>query len=194
MQMPSLVLEGGAFRGVFTQGVLDALLEHTIMFPYVIGVSAGIANGYSYLSGQKGRNWQIAEDYYNDKRYYGYSNLRKEKSMFGLKFMFETVPNELVPFDYEALAAYEGTALTGVTHAVTGAPYYFPQDPADRSNRNLRASCSIPVFFPPVEIDGELYYDGGLADPIPVRKAIADGNEKHLIILTQPVGYRKTLS
>ncbi len=192
--MPGLVLEGGGFRGVFTQGVLDALLDHGIMFPYVVGVSAGISNGFSYVNGQRGRNWEIAEKYYNDKRYYGYGNYLKNKSVFGLEFMFETVPNELIPYDYEALRDYQGTALIGVTHGVSGEARFFTQDPDDKTNLLLRATCSIPFFFPPVKIDGEDYFDGGVADPIPIEKSIADGNEKNLIVLTQPVGYRKTLS
>ena len=57
----------------------------------------------------------------------------------------------------------------------------------------LRATCAIPFVFPTITIDGVPYYDGGLADPIPIRKAIADGNEKNLIILTRCKGYRKEL-
>ena len=194
INLPALILEGGGFRGVYTQGVLDALLDEDIMFPYVIGVSAGISNGYSYISRQKGRNWAIAEKYYNDKRYYGYGNYLKNKSVFGLEFMFETVPNELIPFDYEALRAYNGTVLTGVTHGLSGEPRYFPHDPDDRTNRVLRATCSIPFFFPPVEIEGEDYFDGGVADPIPIKKAMEDGNQRYLIVLTQPKGFRKGAS
>lgn len=192
--MPGLVLEGGGFRGVFTQGVLDALLDYDVMFPYVIGVSAGICNGFSYINGQRGRNWEIAQKYYSDKRYYSYGNYLKNKSVFGLKFMYETVPNELVPYDYEALRDYKGTALIGVTHGLTGEARYFTQDPADHTNVVLQATCSIPFFFPPVEIEGEDYFDGGVADPVPVKKSIADGNEKNLIVLTQPLGYKKTPS
>ena len=51
----------------------------------------------------------------------------------------------------------------------------------------------IPLMFPEVKIGGEVYYDGGICDPIPVRKALADGNEKLLIVLTRPVGYEKKL-
>ncbi|MEG2658820.1 MAG: patatin family protein [Clostridiales bacterium] len=191
INLPSLVLEGGGFRGVFTQGVLDALLDYDIMFPYVIGVSAGISNGYSYVSRQRGRNWEIAAKYYNDKRYYGYGNYLKNKSVFGLEFMFETVPNELLPYDYEELANYKGQILAGLTHGVTGEPRYFSQNPTDKTNKILRATCSIPFFFPPVDIEGEEYFDGGIADPIPVKKAVSDGNKKHLIVLTQPKGYKK---
>ena len=58
----------------------------------------------------------------------------------------------------------------------------------------LRATCAIPLLFPVIKINGKEYYDGGLCDPIPIKKAIADGNTKHLIVLTQPKGYKKELS
>ena len=54
--MPSLILEGGTLRPIFSAGVMDALLDNNITFPYCIGVSAGITNGVSYISKQKGRN------------------------------------------------------------------------------------------------------------------------------------------
>ena len=77
--MPSLVLEGGTLRPIFTAGVLDALLDNDIMFPYCIGVSAGITNGVSYISKQKGRNLEILNKYRNDKRYLSYRNFFKCK-------------------------------------------------------------------------------------------------------------------
>ena len=40
-----IVLEGGAFRGLYTAGVLDALMQAGINFRAVIGVSAGSMNG-----------------------------------------------------------------------------------------------------------------------------------------------------
>ena len=64
----------------------------------------------------------------------------------------------------------------------------------DKMCMMLRATCAIPLVFPAIYVDGKPYYDGGLADPIPIRKSIKDGNEKNLIVLTRPEGYRKELS
>ena len=50
-----LVLEGGGMRGVFTTGVLDYMLDNGITFGYCVGVSAGVGNGLSYMSRQRGR-------------------------------------------------------------------------------------------------------------------------------------------
>lgn len=192
--MPSLVLEGGTLRPIFSSGIMDALLDEGIMFPYCIGVSAGISNGISYISKQKRRNLEIMENYRNDPRYIGYRNFFKSRSLFGLDFIFQEIPSRLVPFDTETYRSYTGKVLVGVTNAHTGLPEYMDGLEADEQWTLLRATCAIPFVFPAIELNGQKYYDGGLADPIPVRKAIADGNEKHLIVLTQPKGYEKKLS
>lgn len=192
--MPSLILEGGTLRPVFSSGVMDALLDHNVMFPYCIGVSAGISNGVSYISRQKRRNLEILEKYRNDNRYISYRNYFRCRSLFGLDFVFGEIPATLVPFDWDAYNAYEGKVLVGVTNAHTGLPEYMDGLNMDDKLTMLRATCALPLFFPAIEMDGQKYYDGGLTDPIPIRKAIADGNEKHLIILTQPEGYVKHFS
>lgn len=192
--MPSLILEGGTFRPIFSAGVMDALLDNNIIFPYCIGVSAGITNGISYISKQKGRNLEVLTKYRNDKRYLGYGNFLKCKSLFGLDFVFDEIPNKLVPFDMDTYKKYTGKVLIGVTNAKTGKTEYLDGTDLDDKATFLRATCALPIFFPVIKINDNEYYDGGLCDPIPIKKAIVDGNEKHLIILTQPKGYTKDLS
>lgn len=192
--MSSIILEGGTFRPVFSSGVMDALLDNDIMFPYCIGVSAGITNGFSYISKQKERSYRILKNYRHDKRYIGAMNFLKCRSIFGLDFAFDEVPNKLDPFDFETFNNYHGKMLVGVTNAKTGKSEYMNGKDLDEKCTMIRATCAIPLFFPPIKINNTDYFDGGLCDPIPIRKAIADGNEKHLIILTRPKGYVKTLS
>ena len=192
--MPALVLEGGTFRPIFSCGVMDALLDHDLLFDYVIGVSAGITYAVSYLSRQRGRNLEVLRRYRNDKRYLGARNLLRDHSVFGVDFVFSTIPNELIPFDWETFHAYRGRALVGVTNSRTGQAEYLDGMRLDRPSTMLRATCAIPIYFPPVSIGGETYYDGGLADPIPILKSLRDGNRKNLIVLTQPDAYRKELT
>lgn len=61
-----LVMEGGALRTVFSAGVCDALLDGKVDVDYFVGVSAGIAYGVSYLSGQRGRNMELLRKYAPD--------------------------------------------------------------------------------------------------------------------------------
>lgn len=190
--MPGLVLEGGSFRPIFSSGIMDALLDNDIMFPYCIGVSAGITDGFSYISKQHGRNLKILKDYRHDKRYLGARNLFTSKSIFGLEFVFEEIPNKLIPFDWETFQQYDGTFLVGVTNAQTGQIEYLNGKELDKRNTMVKATCAIPLAFPPISWQGQEYYDGGICDSIPVKKALADGNDKLLIILTRPLGYVKT--
>ena len=189
--MTGLVLEGGTFRPIFSCGVMDALLSENIMLPYCVGVSAGIADAVSYISRQPQRNLEIMQKYRNDKRYMGKSHLRKEKSLFGLDFVFGEIPDKLVPFDWDSFLKYEGQLLVGVTNAETGQAEYKNGKDMDEKFTMLRATCALPMFFPAIELDGKKYYDGGLADPIPVEKALDDGCDKLIIILTQPKGFVK---
>lgn len=189
--MPGLILEGGTFRPIFSCGVMDALLAHGLMFDYVIGVSAGITDAFSYISRQPERNLEVMRRYRNDPRYLGLRNYRRCRSLFGLDFVFGEVPRTLLPFDWETFRAYEGRIRVGVTNARTGQPEYLDGMQLDDDNTMLRATCAIPFYFPAIEIGGVPYYDGGLTDPIPIRKALADGSRKNLIVLTRPDGYRK---
>lgn len=193
-----IIFEGGANRAVFSCGVMDALLDHHIMPDYMIGVSAGAAYGVSYASGQQGRNLKIFERFVKDKRYAGIRNLldSDNRSYFGLKFVYETVPRSLLPFDYDAFAAYKGTFCAVATNAVTGKPAYFKVNGCDwtRQKEILKASCALPLMFPFIELDGQKYMDGGLSDSIPVKHAMEEGCERIVVVLTREKGYRKHTS
>ena len=189
-----LVLEGGALRTIFSSGVCDALLDKGLPLPdYTVGVSAGIAYGVSYLSRQSRRNLKILTTYVRDHRYMGLGNYLApgNRSYFGLKFAYETIPNELVPFDYDAFEAYPGTAEAVVTNLNTGKADYLPVPRRDAHNLLLQATCAIPVMFPIIELDGQPYLDGGCADAIPWRRAFEAGCDRVVVILTQPRDYCK---
>jgi len=186
-----LVLEGGALRAIFSSGVCDGLLEGGVEADYVIGVSAGIAYGVSYVSKQPRRNLEVVTRFAPDKRYMGWNNLadKENRSYFGLKFTYETIPNELVPFDYEAFAAYPGRVEAVVTDLDTGGADYLEVPRDDERSLVLRASCAMPLMFPVFEIGGRHYLDGGVADAIPWRRALDQGCDKLIVVLTRPRSY-----
>lgn len=189
-----LVLEGGALRTIFSSGVCDALLDKGLPLPdYTVGVSAGIAYGVSYLSRQSRRNLKLVTTYANDRRYMGWWNMvdRRNRSYFGLKFAYETIPNQLLPFDYETFEAYSGTVEAVVTNLNTSKAEYLPVPRRDARNLLLQATCAIPVMFPIIELDGQPYLDGGCADAIPWRHAFEEGCDRVVVILTQTRDYYK---
>ena len=190
----ALVLEGGALRTIYSSGVCDAFLDNGLPLPdYTLGVSAGIAYGVSYLSRQSRRNLQLVTHYANDSRYMGWRNLAnpKNRSYFGLQFVYETIPNELVPFDYDAFAAYPGRAEAVVTNLNTGEAEYLPVPRRGAPNLLLQATCAIPLMFPVIELEGQPYLDGGCADPIPWRRALEAGCDRVVVVLTRERDYRK---
>ena len=189
----ALVLEGGASRGMFSCGVMDALMDNGIKADYVIGTSAGIANGASYVSGQRGRSLRIGIDYYNDRRYMGMKHLLNPfiRSYYNIKFVFDDIPNKYDLFDYDAFDAFEGDVLACVTNIVTAEPEYLPVNSDDRAWKTIVASCSLPILFQPVELNNNLYMDGGMSDSIPYKKSIEDGCDKVIVVLTRERDYVK---
>ena len=186
-----MVLEGGAVRTIYSTGVCDALLTRSLMTDYVIGVSAGIAYGVSYVSRQPRRNLDIMVNYINDKRYMGLGNLlrRDNRAYFGLEFVYSTIPNQLVPFDYDTFAAYPGEVEAVVTNLDTGAAEYFPLDRRDDKFKLLQATCALPFLFPVFHIQGRPCMDGGAADAIPYERAFAKGCDRVIVVLTRERDY-----
>ncbi len=189
--MAGVVFEGGALRGIFSAGVMDALLENNIHFEYVIGVSAGIAYGISYVSNQSRRNLEVLHKYRNDPRYISIRNIFRCGALFDYDFIFDEIPNKLVVLDRKATANFKGTAIGVVTDAQSGKPVYMSVKNMDKKLSVLCASSAIPFYSSPVFIDGKRYFDGGISDSIPIKKSELDGNTKNLIVLTRPKGYRK---
>ncbi len=189
--MAGLVLEGGSLRGIFSAGAMDALIDYNVDFDYVIGVSAGISNGVSYVTKQKERNIEILRKYRSDNRYLSKRNFLRCRSIFGLNFIFDDIPNKLIPMDWETYYNFNGQVVIGLTDALTGETVYKDGKLMDKKCSYLRASCAIPFFFPAIYVDGRPCFDGGLTDSIPIKKSIADGNKKNLVILTQPKGFVK---
>lgn len=188
-----LILEGGASRGVFTAGALDYLLEQDFLFPYVIGVSAGACNALSYVSKQKGRSFNcMAPERKEDSYKNSFRKSIRERSIYDMDKLFETFPNETFPYDFETYIKQGMECEMVVTNVLTGeAEYMQEKEDVARLCNICRASSSLPLAAPMVTIDGVPYLDGGLADSIPLKRALETGHKKNVLILTRPYGYRK---
>ncbi|RWZ60784.1 patatin family protein [Halobacillus fulvus] len=187
-----LVLEGGGMRGAYTAGVLDYFMDQDLHFPFVVGASAGACNGSSYVAKQRGRNYEVIVGYGSHPEYISFKRMFKEKQLFGMDFIFDRLPNELVPFDYETFEKRTSKFVVGTTDIATGKSVFHDQFP-DRNSllKIMRASCSLPMVAPSIAYDGMQLMDGGIADPVPIQSSIEEGNEKHVIVLTRNEGYRK---
>lgn len=196
MNDTGLILEGGGMRGLYTAGVLEYFAQHDIHFPYIIGVSAGACMAASFLSEQQGRNRTVSIDYVNDKRYLSLSNFIRKGELFGMDFIFDEIPNTLVPLDVNKIISGPDEFVIVTTNCETGEPMYFYKKDYDAQTlgKLLRASSSIPFFADAVEHNGKYMLDGGIVDPIPIIKAESDGFSKNVVVLTKPRGYYKKQS
>ncbi|MCL2481785.1 MAG: patatin family protein [Spirochaetaceae bacterium] len=189
----ALVLEGGGTRGFYSAGVFEAFIDAGIMFPYIIGVSAGAANVLSYISGQSGRNRQIVEKYVGNPKYVSKRNLLFHRSFFGMKFIFHEVPQKHVFLDWEMFNKQDITLLTGALDCNTGQTVWFNKSDVTPMLEATMASCSVPLLSPIFKFRGYKLLDGGIADPIPIEKSVSDGNTFHVIVLTRNKGYQKSV-
>lgn len=186
-----LVLEGGGMRGVYTAGVLDAFLDEKLVFSSVYGVSAGSCHACSYLSGQRGRAFRVNVDYLDDPEYCGVHTYLRTGNVFGAKMLYEEIPDVLDPFDHEAFSHYEGKFYAVVTDVETGQARYLRVTDLKRQMWVIRASSSMPLVSKTLVVKGHHLLDGGIADSIPIRRSLADGNKKNVVILTRDADYRK---
>ena len=196
MNDTGLILEGGGMRGLYTAGVLEYFAQEDIQFPYIIGVSAGACMAASFLSEQQGRNRTVSIDFVNDKRYLSFSNFIRKGELFGMDFIFDEIPNTIVPLDVERIINGPGEFVIVTTNCDTGEPMYFYKEDYDEKTlgKLLRASSSIPFFADAVEHKGRYMLDGGIVDPLPIIKAESDGYKKNVVVLTKPKGYYKKQS
>lgn len=190
----ALIDVGGGFRAIFGAGVLDRCEEDGVGFDHVYGVSAGSANLTSFLAGQHGRNHTFYTQYAFRKEYAGLDSFIHNHNYANLDYVYSTLSNHdgEYPVDYEAFAA-NPTAFTVVAcDARDGSAHYFGKDDVHYDDfAIMKASSAVPVACQPQEIDGVPYYDGGIVDPVPVQKALDDGADRVVVVLTRPRDYQR---
>lgn len=188
-----LVLEGGGMRGVFTSGVLDALMKYDVYFRYVVAVSAGACNGMSYISRQPRRARISNIDYLARYDYIGLRHLVTQGCIFDRKLLYDQFPKEFIPVDFDTYFRNAGQFEIVTTNCLTGhAEYLTETRDEQRAIDIIRASSSLPYVSKIVEIDGVPMLDGGIVDSIPVMRAMETGHEHNVVVLTRNKGYRNT--
>lgn len=186
-----LVLEGGGMRGVFTSGVLDAFMKHSVYFRYVVAVSAGACNGMSYISRQPRRARLSNIDFLTQYGYIGWRHLLKQGCIFDQELLYDKFPNEYIPFDFDTYFQRSATFEMVTTNCLTGqAEYLTESKDRQRSLDIVRASSSLPYVSKIVMVDGIPMLDGGIVDSIPVMRAVETGHPQNVVILTRNKGYR----
>lgn len=186
-----LALEGGAMRALYTAGVLDSWMERGIRVDGMVGVSAGACFGPNYFSGQRGRALRYNQKYMGDPRNAGLRSLLTTGDIFNREFGYYRMTLELDPFDEEAFERYGAAFYAVATNVDTGEAEYLQVTNVIDQLEALRASASMPFVSRFVPYGGKRYLDGGVADSIPVRACLRLGYDRNVVILTQPIEYRK---
>ena len=179
---------GGGFRAIFGAGVMDRMMEDGVTVDHCYGVSAGSANMVSFISGQHGRTHKFYTEYAFRKEYASLDNYIKNHNYANLEYVYSTLSNHdgEYPVDYEAFAANPTGFTVIACNADDGSTKYFDKSDVSYDNFDImKASSAVPVACEPYVIDGVPYYDGGIADPVPVQKALDDGYDRVVVILTR---------
>jgi NTE family protein len=157
-----IVLSGGGARGFAHAGILKALNEKGIYPEIVSGVSAGAIVGALYADGHTPE--EILEIFSRNDSFFKYVKFTvPRKSLFKAEGLRQNLSAHLEGKSFDDLQKPLYVAATNIN---TGKITYFQKGSVLDA---VLASAAIPVLFDPVEIDGDLYVDGGVLDNFPLK-------------------------
>lgn len=186
---------GGGLRDIYGLGIFDYCMDAGIRFDLCIGVSAGSANISSYISGQRHRNYPFYTVYPFRKEYMSLRNYLTKRSFLDLDYVYNVLSNSdgENPFDYEAFAKNPAEMIVVGTEAATGKAVYFTKKDVSLDHYDvMKSSSAIPGVCHPYTTSGIPCFDGALSDPVPVKKALEEGCDKVVLILTKPKDVPRT--
>lgn len=189
-----LALGGGGARGAAHIGVLRALEEMNVPVDYVAGTSMGAVVGGLYASGMSPDEIEEAltaidwNDTLNDRTSFRELSYRRKEDESRYLTSFEAglrgsrlaLPSGLQSAQKVRFLLQSNLLPVAHVRDFTQLPVPFQAVAADLETGEavvldhgdlaeaIRASMSIPGVFSPMEIDGRLLVDGGIADNVPV--------------------------
>ena len=190
-----IILEGGAMRSIFSAGVLDFFLDNDIHVPNVIAVSAGAYAGMNYVSEQRGRVMDAIIKPLEKEKYLGVRTFLKKGTFFDMYLLFDEIPKRKAPFDFDKFTMSAKRFVISTVNCLTGEPVYHDtfQD-EDGFLKICRAANSLPFISKITNINGIPMLDGGMADPIPIERALEENWNKMIIVVTRNSSYKKKQS
>lgn len=184
-----LILEGGGWKGLYTLGVLDAMMEAGINLNSVAGVSAGALSAIGYVAGQIGWGARIDLEYRHDPNYCGLGALRKDRGITGFTYLFREITKRY-PLNEDRLMDPARRLAVTAANLQTGQVEYFEKGSCDLFLA-AQASATVPFVSRPVRINGVPYLDGGCAEKIPMTWAEQTHAEKIVVVRTRELAFRR---
>ena len=188
MSRVGIVAEGGGTKAAYSAGVLKCLLEHDIILPYCVGISAGTEVLLSYVSKQIKRLEVTGIDAPCQKGVVGLEPFFKEGSLFGIEATAKYIESK-EPLDFDAFYSSSTQMDVGLYDIETHEVKYFDKSTVDKDQTVVKASCALLLLAKPYKFNGRMYMDAGLVDMISIYQSIRAGNDKHIIISTKEEGY-----
>ena len=180
----ALIVEGGGFKSAFTAGILDSFIINNFdPFRLYLGISGGAMNLTSYVSRQYKRNINIISAMSENTNFISIVRFLKGGNYMELKYLLEVTLKEY-PFNIEAANEHlnDADCRVVVTNYMNGNPVYLSVKKYGWV-KTMEATGSLPVATRGFcEIAGKKYIDGGLADPLPVKR-VYDWGYRNIVLL-----------
>ena len=185
----ALIVEGGGFKSAFTAGVLDTFIMCGFNpFHLHVGISGGAMNLTSYISNQYKRNINIISEMSHNTHFVSIIRFLKGGNYLELKYMLDIAAKKH-PFDMKLANENLGKSdcKVVVTNYDNGRPAYLSVKKYGW-NKTIEATGSLPVATRGFcEIAGKKYIDGGLTDPLPLKRVYDWGYKNIILIRTNPI-------
>ncbi len=188
--LTALVLAGGGTRGAVQVGMLQVLAEHGFVPDRVYGSSVGAVNGVGFAADPTragvGRMVDVwlglsGERVYPQGRLHGpWLYFQQRDAVYpnrGLRAVLEDA------YACERLEEARVPVEVVATSLTDGQAHWFTYGPAVDA---VLASAAMPAIFPPVEIEGDRYIDGGVVDNVPIQRAVEAGATRIVVLLCSP--------
>ena len=185
----ALIVEGGAMRGAWAAGVLAYLQESgRRQYDLVYAASSGACSAAYFVADMLKSGLDIWRELAcNTVRK---MNFLRHKPIIDLAYLVDYVIRKRVPLSVEVLQKMPTRFYIVLTDCHTGKPVYFHARD-ERVFAALRATSSMPLGTRGFDyVDGQPFADGGIADPIPIQRAIEDGATDLTVVLTHNPDFR----
>jgi predicted patatin/cPLA2 family phospholipase len=185
----ALIVEGGAMRGAWAAGVLAYLQEcGRRQYDLVYAASSGACSAAYFVADM----WEPGLAIWRELacNVVRKSNFLRRKPIIDLAYLVDYVIRKRIPLSVELLQKMPTRFFIVLTDCHTGEPVYFHACD-DRVFAALRATSSMPLATRGFDyVDGHPFADGGVADPIPLQRAIQDGATDITVVLTHNPAFR----
>ena len=183
-----LVIAASGLSGAFNCGVLEQWTENGVRFPFIVGTGFGALMGAYVHAGQSdalGNLYrQFLKNYGDDLDLFG--NFKGETRAVSGKVLFE-IADEV---DMDAFRMANGRVSAATTRADNGDGVFWPLERAASWKQlapYLRAAMTFPGTDEPVALVERAYFDGRIAEPLPITMALENGCDRLVVVLNKRV-------